>query len=65
MSTIFINSENSYTSGACCLVLNLTNNLDLRTGDKLTALSNIAIYFTWKNIKKTRKNNKFKISGLT
>lgn len=65
MSKIFINSENSYTSGAYCVVLNLTNNLDLRTGDKLTALSNITIYFTWKNIKKSRKNNKFKISGLT
>ena len=35
MSKIFINSENSYTSGAYCVVLNLTNNLDLRTGDKL------------------------------
>ena len=28
------------------------------------ALSNLSIYYTWKNIKKSYKNNKFKISTL-
>ena len=29
------------------------------------ALSNLSIYYTWKNIKKSYKNNKFKISTPT
>ena len=28
-------------------------------------LSNLSIYYTWKNIKKSYKNNKFKISART
>ena len=32
---------------------------------KYVALSNLNIYSTWKNIKKSYKNNKFKISALT
>ena len=38
---------------------------DLRRKDKFIALSNISIYYTWKNIKKSCKNNRFKISTLT
>ena len=30
---------------------------------KYVALSNRTIYYTWKNIKKSYKNNKFKISA--
>ena len=37
---------------------------DLRRKDKFIALSNISIYYTWKNIKKSCKNNRFKISTL-
>ena len=33
MNTIFINSENSKTSKAHVIILNLTNELDLRTGE--------------------------------
>ena len=51
MNTIFINSENSKTSNRNVLVLKLTNKLDLRIGDKVIALSNLSIYYTWKNIK--------------
>ena len=29
------------------------------------ALSNLSIYYTWKNIKNSNKNNKFKISVPT
>ena len=32
---------------------------------KNVALSNLSIHFTWKNIKKSYKNNKFKISAPT
>ena len=32
---------------------------------KVIALSNLSIYYTWKNIKSTYNNNKFKISGST
>ena len=31
--------------------------------DKYVTLSNLSIYYTWKNIKKSYKNNKFKISA--
>ena len=34
------------------LVLTLTDKLDLRRGQKSVALSNLSIYYTWKNIKK-------------
>ena len=45
--------------------LSLTNKLDLRIGEKVIALSNLSIYYTWKNIKSSYNNNKFKISAPT
>ena len=51
MDTIFINSKISRTSEYHVLVLKLTDILDLRRGQKSVALSNINIYYTWKNIK--------------
>ena len=65
MDTIFINSENSKTSDPQRPLLNLTDKTDLRRKDKYVALSNLSIYYTWKNIKKSYKNNKFKISAPT
>ena len=65
MDTIFINSENSKTSKAHILMLRLTYELDLRMGKKIIALSNISIYYTWKNIKSSHNNNIFKISAPT
>ena len=65
MGTIFMNSENSKTSEPHVLILNLTDKLDLRGGEKYIALSNLSIYYTWKNIKSSYNNNKFKISALT
>ena len=46
-----MNSEKSKTSKSHILVLKLTNQLHLRIGEKLTALSNLSIYNTWRNIK--------------
>ena len=62
MDTIFMNSENSKTSKSHVLLLKLTNKLDLRSSEKIVALSNQSIYYTWKNIKSSYNNNKFKIS---
>ena len=37
----------------------------LQISDKSVALSNLSIYYTWKNIKISYKNNNFKISAPT
>ena len=63
MDTVFVNSENSRTSEYHVLVLELTNKLDLSRGQKSFALSNLSIYYTWKNIKSSYNSNKFKISA--
>ena len=63
MDTIFMNSENSRISEYHVLVLNLTDELDLRRGQESVALSNLSIYYTWKNIKSSYSNNKFKTSA--
>ena len=65
MDTIFMNSENSKTPKPHVLILKLTNKLDLRIGEKVIALSNLSIYYTWRNIKSSYNNNKFKISAPT
>ena len=65
MDTIFMNSENSSTSEYHVLGLKLTDKLDLRRGQKTVALSNLSICYTWKNIKSSYNNNKFKISAPT
>ena len=46
-------------------MLKLTDKLDLRRGQKTVALSNLSIYYTWKNIKSSYNNNKFKIFAPT
>ena len=63
MDTTFMNSENSKTPEPHVLILKLTNKLDLRIGKKVIDLSNLSIYYTWKNIKSSYNNNKFKISA--
>ena len=46
-----MNSENSKTSEYHVLILQLTDKLDLRRGQKSIALSNLSIYYTWENMK--------------
>ena len=60
-----MNSENSKTSEPHVIVLKVTNKLDLRIGEKIIALSNLSIYYTWKNIKNAYNNNRFKKTALT
>ena len=55
-----MNSEKKHV-----LVLKLADKLDLRRGQKSAALSNLIIYYTWKNVKSSYNNNKFKISAPT
>ena len=54
MDTVFMNSMPKFT-----------DKFDLRRAEKSIALSNLSIYYTLKNIKKSYNNNKFKISALT
>ena len=66
MNTIFINSENSKTFQPHVLLLKLTDKLScLRRGEKIIALLNHSIYYTWQNIKRSYNNNKFEISAPT
>ena len=65
MDTRFRNSENSKTSDPYRLLLNLLDEINLKGSDKYIALSNLSIYYAWRNIKKSYKNNKFKISAPT
>ena len=60
-----MNSENSKTSDPKRLLFNLADKIGIRRKDIYIALSNLSIYYTWKNIKKSYKNNKFKISAPT
>ena len=65
IDTIFVNSEKSKTFKPHVLILKLTNKLDLRIGEKIIPLLNLSIYYKWKNIKSSYKNNKFKICTPT
>ena len=55
MDTIFMNSKNSKTSDPNRLLLNLADEINLKKSDKNVALSNLSIYYTWKNMKKSKK----------
>ena len=60
-----MNIENSKTSEPHKFRLNLTDKLNLKDSNKKMALTNLSIYYTWKNIKSEYNNNKFKISAST
>ena len=60
-----MNSENSKISDPHRLLLNILDKINLKRGDKYVALSNLSIYYKWKNIKKSYKSHKFKISAPT
>ena len=47
------------------LLLNRSDEINLKRSDKYVALSNLSIYYTWKSIKKSYKNNNCKISAPT
>ena len=57
-----MNTKNSKTSEPNRFKYDLTDKLDLRNPNRKMALANLSIYYTWKNVKSTCNNNKFKIS---
>ena len=65
METFFMNSKNSKTSEPNRFKYDLIDKLDLKNPNKNLALGNLSIYYTWKNVKPTYNNNKFKISAPT
>ena len=65
MDNIFMNSQNSKISDPHRLLLSLSDKINLKRSGKHFALSNLRICYMCKNIKKSYKNNKFKISVPT
>ena len=59
-----MNTENSKKSEPYRFKLYLTDKLYLKNLNKNMALANLSIYYTWKKIKSTYNNNRFKISAL-
>ena len=57
MDAIFKNSENSKASEPHRLLINLAGKTNLKGSDKCAALSNLSMYYTWKNRKYSYKNN--------
>ena len=61
MDTIFMNSGNSKTSDPHRILLNLLDKINLKRSDIDIALSSLSVYYAWKYIKKSYKNNKFEV----
>ena len=55
METIYVNSKNSKTSDSHRLLFNLSDKTDLKQSNKYVSLSNLSIYYTWKNKKSLTK----------
>ena len=53
-----MNFNYSKKSDSDRLLFNLSDEIKLKRSDKYVALSNLSMYYTWKNIK-LYKNNKF------
>ena len=60
-----MNGENSKTSELHRFILDLADKLNLKHPKKNMALTNLSIYYTWRNIKSACNNNKFKVSVST
>ena len=65
METFFITTKNSKTNEPNRFKYHLIDKLDLRNPNKNMAVANLSIYYTWKNVKSTYNNNKFKILART
>ena len=57
-----MNSKNSKTSDPHRPLLNLSHKINLKGSVKYNTLLNLNIYYSWKDIKMSYKNNKFKVS---
>ena len=65
METFFMNTKNSKTNESHRFKYDLIDKLDFKNLNKNIALGSLSIYYTWKNVKSTYNNNKFKISAQT
>ena len=65
METFFMNTKNSKTDEPNRFKYDSIDKLDLKSPNKNRALGNLSTYYTWKNVKSTYNNNKFKISVPT
>ena len=65
MEIFVMNSKNSKTNESYKFKYDLIDKLDLKNPNKNMASANLNIYYTWKNVKSTYNNNKFKISAPT
>ena len=65
METIFMNTKNSKTNEPQRFRLSLADKINLKNPNKNIALGNLSICYTWKNVKSTYNNNKFKVSAPT
>ena len=61
MDTIFMNSGSSKTPDPFSLVINLSEQTNLKRRDYYVALSRLSIYYTWENIGRSYKSSKFKM----
>ena len=52
-----MNTENSKINEPHRFKLDQTDKLNLKNRNKYTALANLSIYYTWKNIKSIYNNN--------
>ena len=55
MDTTFMNSEKIKTSDPHRLLLSLIDKINMKRSDKYVALSNLSIYYKWKNIEVIQK----------
>ena len=65
MERKFMNTVNSRTNKSNKFIYQFTDKLNLKNPNKIMALANLSIYYTWKNIKSEYNNDKFKISAPT
>ena len=60
-----MNTLNSKTNESNKFIYQFTDKLNLKNANKNMNLTNLSIYFTWKNIKSEYNNNKFTIHAPT
>ena len=60
-----MNTKNSKTNESHMFKYDLVDKLDFKNPNKNMALTNLSIYYTWKNVKSIYNNSKFKISAPT
>ena len=65
METFFMNTKNSKTNESNKFIYHFTDKLNLKNQNKNMELANLSVYYTWKNVKRSYNNNKFKISVPT